>query len=196
MIRKQLIVIILALCMLLCCGCGTDYDFDKPEKGERETTAAQTQEETEPDQTTTGQEVSAYPGTDFTVYDMDGNAVKLSDMVGKPVVLNFWATWCDPCKSELPAFQSAYEEYGDQVQFMMVDLIEGRTETVEMATEYAQEQGYTFPLFFDSDQEASAAYELYAIPASYFIDEEGNLVANHVGAMDYDTLVAYIEEII
>ena len=59
---------------------------------------------------------------DFTVTDADGNAVKLSDFRGKGVVLNFWASWCGPCKSEMPHFQTAYEQYGDEVHFLMVNM--------------------------------------------------------------------------
>ena len=57
---------------------------------------------------------------DFTVQTMDGGDVKLSDFFGKPVIINFWATWCGPCKVELPAFQAAYEEYGDEIVFLMM----------------------------------------------------------------------------
>ena len=59
---------------------------------------------------------------DFTVYDEEGNAVKLSDFEGKPVVLNFWASWCGPCKSEMPDFEEAYGEYGEEIQFLMVNI--------------------------------------------------------------------------
>ena len=170
---KKLLALMLALVMaLLCCACGT------------EETPEQTQEQTE----STG-----YPGVDFTVYDREGNTVSLSQMVGKPVVVNFWATWCGPCKSELPAFQQAYETYGDDVVFMMVDMVQGRTETKAGAIEYVDGQGYTFPLYFDEDQTAVAAYEVGAVPASYFIDAEGNLVDEHVGAMSFEQLESYIE---
>ena len=68
---------------------------------------------------------------DFPVLDADGNTVRLSDMFGKPVVINFWATWCPPCKRELPDFDRLCREYGDRVVFMMVNLTDGRRDTVD-----------------------------------------------------------------
>lgn len=68
---------------------------------------------------------------DFPVLDADGNIVRLSDMFGKPVVINFWATWCPPCKRELPDFDRLCREYGDRVVFMMVNLTDGRRDTVD-----------------------------------------------------------------
>ena len=90
---------------------------------------------------------------DFTVYDADGNEVHLSDFRGKPVVLNFWASWCGPCKMEMPDLEKAYQEYGDQIQFMLVDLTDGSQETVEKASAFIKEQGYTFPVFYDTAME-------------------------------------------
>ena len=70
---------------------------------------------------------------DFTVVDEEGNPVSLSDFFGKPIILNFWASWCGPCKSEMPDFEEAYLEYGDVIQFLMVNCTDGSRETVEGA---------------------------------------------------------------
>ena len=80
--------------------------------------------------------------TDFTMTDRDGKEVSLSDYAGKPVIVNFWATWCGPCKEELPYFEEAYEKYGEQIQFLMVDLSDGYAETPENAIAFAEEHGY------------------------------------------------------
>ena len=135
------------------------------------------------------------PAPDFTVTTLDGQNVKLSDFKGKPVVLNFWASWCDPCKSEMPAFQAAYWEKGSQVQFMMVNLT-GSSETVEAASGFIADEGYTFPVFYDTAGEGSAAYQVMSIPATYFIDSDGNIVASHVGAMNSATLETYLAKIL
>lgn len=174
---KKLLAILLALCLLLCCGC-----------------QEKTEDSEEPEVTTTEEQIDY--ATDFMVYDREGNAVKLSEMRGKPVVINFWATWCGPCKSELPAFQQAFETYGEDVQFMMVDMVSGRTETKAGAIEYVDGQGYTFPLYFDEDETAVVAYEITAVPATFVINAEGELVESHVGAMDYAAIEALLQQVL
>ena len=125
---------------------------------------------------------------DFVVYDKDGNKVGLSDYLGKPVVLNFWASWCGPCASEMPDFEEAYKERGDKIQFLMINLTDGYQETMESATEYIQEQGFTFPVFYDTESNAANTYATYSIPMTFFIDSEGYMVARATGALDGATL--------
>lgn len=126
---------------------------------------------------------------DFTVVNGAEEEVKLSDFVGKPVVLNFWASWCGPCKSEMPFFQNMYDTYGEEVAFMMVNLTDGSRETVETALDYVQQAEYTFPVYFDTNQEAAYAYYVSSIPATYFIDAEGNLVAYGVGSLQEENIL-------
>ena len=125
---------------------------------------------------------------DFTVVDLDGKNVKLSDMIGSPVVLNFWASWCPPCKSEMPEFEAVYKELGGDVQFMMVDMTDGVQETKEMGAKYVQEQGFTFPVFFDTEYEGALMYGIRAIPTTFFIDREGYIITSAQGAMDERSL--------
>ena len=110
---------------------------------------------------------------DFTVYDADGNAVKLSDFFGKPIVLNFWSSRCGPCKYEMPDFNEVYKEMGDSVQFLMVNMTDGSWDTKETATKFIEKEGYEFPVFFDTDQSAARAYGVYSLPTTYFIDANG-----------------------
>ena len=139
----------------------------------------------EPDNTAQ-EELSAAP--DFTVYDGEGNEVHLSDFRGKPVILNFWASWCGPCQSEMPDFDQAYKTYGEDIHFVMVNLTDGSRETIETASAFIQESGYSFPVYYDTSYSAAIAYGTSSIPVTYFIDAEGNAVAYGMGAMDAEVL--------
>lgn len=133
---------------------------------------------------------------DFTMEDAQGKSVKLSDFRGKPVVLNFWATWCGPCKAEMPELEKAYQEYGDRVQFVMVDLVDGWTETKEAGLAHITESGYTFPVFFDVDAGGAAAYRISAIPLTCFIDAQGVLVSSVNQMITGEQLTEGIESIL
>ena len=120
--------------------------------------------------------------------DASGEEVKLSDFFGKPVVLNFWASWCGPCKSEMPHFEEAYQKYGEDINFVIVNLTDGSRETVETASAFIEEQGYTFPVYFDTSTEGAMTYGTYSIPVTYFIAADGTPVAQASGALDAATL--------
>ena len=134
--------------------------------------------------------------SDFTVYHADGDAFRLADFVGRPVLVNFWATWCPPCRNELPAFQAAYEEYGEDITFMMVDLTDGTRETQEIVDEFLIETGYTFPVYFDLDGSAAKAYQLYSIPETVGVNAEGKVIFLQVGALTEETLQDVIEDLL
>lgn len=140
-------------------------------------------------------EESKTAAPDFTVYDINGKEVKLSDFKGKPIVLNFWASWCPPCKIELPDFDEAYKEYGDCVIFLMVDLVDGSRETNTSGIDYIDSQGYSFDIYLDTKQDGAITYEVYSIPATYFIDAQGNIVSKHISMIDAKTLTDGIKSI-
>lgn len=132
---------------------------------------------------------------DFTVYDNQGNEVRLSDYKGKPVVLNFWASWCPPCKGEMPHFNEVYADEKDKVVFMMVDMVDGQRETQKKGQQYVSDQGYDLPVYFDNQQQAATTYGISSIPTTVFIDKDGNIVTGYQGAIDKETLLDEIKSI-
>lgn len=137
---------------------------------------------------TNSSDTEDYSAPDFTVTDADGNEVKLSSYFGTPIVLNFWASWCGPCKSEMPHFNDAAEKYDGEVIFLMVNMTDGSRETVSKAKAYVTGEGYTFPVLYDTKEDAAVTYAVYSLPTTYFIDSEGTLIAGATGAIDSKTL--------
>ena len=132
------------------------------------------------------------PAPDFTVLDRDGNQVRLSDLRGKPVVLSFWASWCGICKTGMPDFEEVYADAGEEVHFMMINLTTG-SETEEAATSYIDENGYTFPIYLDTEMEAAGAFGVTGVPVTYFVDKEGNLAAYGQGRLGVEGIRQGIE---
>lgn len=143
-----------------------------------------TQQQTQPAaESTEPSETVDMTAPDFTVYDGEGNPVTLESLRGKPVILNFWATWCGYCVMEMPDFQTMYDTYGEQIHFMMVNVTDGYQETQEAASGFITEKGFTFPVYYDLELSAASAYGVNAMPVTYFIDEKGALVAYGQGAL-------------
>lgn len=166
---KKLIALALILLMLLSlAGCGQNTE-------------------------TTAEKTSA---PNLFIYDADGNQVRLSDFEGKPVVLNFWASWCEPCKAEMSGFQEAYEAHGDDIHFLMVNMTDGTQETMETASAYIAKEGFTFPVYYDTNSLAAIFYGIRSIPATFFIDAEGYIVTYVDTAISKDALQQGIEMIL
>ncbi len=133
---------------------------------------------------------------DFVIQDANGNEVLLSDFAGKPVVINFWAIWCPPCKAELPEFQSAYEEYGDEVEFLFIEVASWRGETVEDVQAFMKENDYDFPVYYDISRSAETVCGVDSIPLSLFIGRDGKIARTYSGAIPAFLLNQYIQNIL
>lgn len=140
--------------------------------------------------------VEKIPMVDFVVYDAEGNEVNLFDYAGKPIVVNFWASWCNPCLGELPTFDKAYEKYKGQVNFLMVNLTDGQRDTVTKVNDFVTKKGYKFPVFYDTKMNAASVYGVSSIPATLFIDAEGFIVSGITGAMNVVSLEENISAIL
>ena len=191
--KKKIGWIVLAAALVILLGAaGALYDKYSAEVGNQnmmteDSTKAEIAEDTEEEETEE-QEEELVMAPDFTVYDADGNAVSLSDYIGKPVVVNFWASWCGPCKMEMPDFDENYKENGEKVHFLMVNMTDGYQETLEKAKKFVEESGYTFPVYYDIDMDAAMTYGVNSIPSTYFIDAEGHAIARAAGMIDAETL--------
>lgn len=174
-------------------GLAKDYK-EKENVSENTSVVAETQI---PEETTVTEKTLFYPqeeknALDFVAYDMSGNEVQLSDYYGKPIVINFWSTWCNHCKVELPLFEKAYKENPD-ITFIMVNLT--AADDVELVESLIEKNGYTFTVWLDKDADATVKYGVSSIPATYFIDKDGNVVNHTVGEMDENTLGKRLEMI-
>ena len=129
---------------------------------------------------------------DFTALDSNGNTVKLSDYVGKPIVLNFWATWCVYCKQEMPDFDKAAKELTD-VTFLMVNATTTYDETVDAAKKYVEQNGFEFPVLYDTKGEAINSFGVSGFPTTFFIDEGGTVRLYVSGAIGYETILSALE---
>ncbi len=133
-------------------------------------------------------EPETMPAMDFTVLNENDEEISLLSLTGKPIVLNFWASWCSPCKQEFPDFQEAYDKYGSDVEFVMVNLTDGIQETQEKAKDFIDSNGYTLPIYYDVNQDAAYTYYVYSIPTTFFINADGNIIAYAQSMLDGENL--------
>lgn len=124
---------------------------------------------------------------DFELGTVDGEKVKLSDYRGEKVLLNFWATWCPPCRAEMPDMQKFHEEYGDGV-ILAVNLRETETSSSNVEN-FLDEYGITFQVLSDKNTVVANVYKAQALPTSYLIDSEGIIHNIAIGPLNYEAMV-------
>lgn len=134
---------------------------------------------------------------DFELSTLDGEVFKLSDMQGKKVILNFWASWCGPCKAEMPHMQNYYENYAeeDNVEILAVNMSTQERKGMDGIEEFIDSYGLTFPIPLDTEGEASGSYEVMTIPTTYMVNTDGTLAQKIVGPMDEKTIRMLVEQI-
>ncbi len=132
---------------------------------------------------------------DFKLRSISGNKVKLSDFRGKTVILNFWATWCPPCRAEIPEIQKFYEDKkNNNVEILAVNLTNSES-SLNAVKEFVKDKGMTFTIVLDKKGETSNLYSIITIPTSYIIDKNGNIRDKYVGPMSYETMDRFITSI-
>lgn len=184
--KKTGIVLILIFALLLS-SCSLGKKPDTASKGSEQSGTNTGQQGIDKDEI----KISAQ---DFELDTLNGNRIKLSDLKGKVVVINFFATWCPPCRAEMPGFISTMEKYAkdnESVVFLFVDVDED-SETVK---EFLKERNYTIDPLMDKGAEVYSKYTLRGgIPTTTIVDEDGKIAAQHEGLMESGDLKAYIEK--
>lgn len=115
---------------------------------------------------------AGFPAPDFTLQTTDGQTITLSDLRGQAVLINIWASWCPPCRAEMPAMQRVYEKYSAQ-GFTILAVNAILQDDEQKALDFVREMGLTFPVLFEYGGEVSSLYDAQALPSSYFIDPQG-----------------------
>ncbi|MGG7619296.1 peroxiredoxin family protein [Bacillus coreaensis] len=125
---------------------------------------------------------------DFELMTLDGKTVKLSDYRGKKVILNFWATWCPPCKAEMPDIQKFYNEADDNVEILAINI-----DPQYDVKKFVREANVTFPVLLDSKDEVNNLYRILTIPTTYFIDGDGIIRSKHLSVMTIEIIREHIK---
>lgn len=142
---------------------------------------------------------NAIPALDFTMEDQFGNTHSLADYVGKTIFLNFWATWCPPCRAEMPEIQQLYENYSREGDDALIVLGVagpglGKEGTAEEIADFLEDNGYTYPVLMDSSGSLIYGYGISAFPTTFMIDRDGNVFGYLTGQMSYDIMVDIVTQ--
>jgi peroxiredoxin len=132
----------------------------------------------------------AHAAPDFRLVDLDGNQVRLSDYAGRPVLINFWATWCGPCEIEMPIIEDAYQAHQSDGLAVLAVAVDDNPDSVRR---FFAERELTFPPLLD-DGSVSRTYQVFGLPTSYFVAADGNIAAVHMGLLTKDRIEGYLAQ--
>ena len=167
-----------------------------PNSGVQPTATASTTMQTSADRQTNADPVAALSSLGFYVYDtpidlpitapipaLAGDPIKVDDFTGKITLLNFWATWCPPCRAEMPSIERLYQQMsGTNFRIVAVDAGENRSQVAS----FIKKNKYTFPIYLDESNALSSIFAARGLPSTYLVNKEGKVIAARVGAMEYD----------
>jgi cytochrome c biogenesis protein CcmG/thiol:disulfide interchange protein DsbE len=128
---------------------------------------------------------------DFSLLNLAGNRVTLKSLHGRIVVLNFWATWCGPCRLEMPIFQDYHVRYSPDLVILGVNL----QESPLIVQEFVDQFSLTYEILLDPNGDTSSLYQVYMLPNSFFIDKQGNIRYHHIGTMSEEQFVYYLKQV-
>ncbi|MDR2793741.1 MAG: TlpA family protein disulfide reductase [Treponema sp.] len=124
------------------------------------------------------------PAPDFSASRLNGTQVRLGSLMGKVIFLNFWATWCPPCREEMPSMEALYQRFRNRdIEFLAVDIQENRNRV----SAFMEQFGLTFPALMDVTGRISTQYGIRSIPTTFIIDRNGNIIASVIGGRDWNT---------
>lgn len=180
-----------------------DGSSDETEESTEDESSDIAEEDAKPVTEETSTEISktesALIKTDFPntqIRDAFGNVVNLHDKLDKPTIINVWASWCPPCREEMPYFQNQYDQHKDDINFIMLNAIGSRpTETVEKANEFLQEFDYTFPVYYDINRSNQIRLQVLSLPSTYIIDANGQS-QRIIGMLTEDQLAEIVDELL
>lgn len=179
------IIIIMALIAMVAVNVlGDDKDQTKEKESTKTVEAANKTEVASTNEQEDATSQAEYVAPDFELKTLDGKTVRLSDYVGKKVILNFWATWCPPCNEEAPHMQKVYEEVKNQGVEILAVNVTSQDKGREAVAQFAQKYGLTFEILLDEEGLVSSQYQILTLPTSYMIDTKGNMVDIIEGPMN------------
>jgi cytochrome c biogenesis protein CcmG/thiol:disulfide interchange protein DsbE len=126
------------------------------------------------------QPFEGFPAPDFEFQTTDNSSLRLSDLRGQPVIMNFWASWCPPCRAEMPAIQAVSQSYNEE-GLIVLAVNATNQDSIDEAQEFIEGSGFTFQILFDTTGTVQAQYQVVALPTTFFIDRDGIIQAVIIG---------------